>query len=692
MWRILVVAAVVSIGCSNATSGDAGAGGGAAAGGGGAATDGGSQDAGSIITFLAGSNHGACGRNDGPRDLARVGDVVALEYLPSGWLAFIDDRTALRFVSLADGSIWTRKRRLPDGGATDQLEVQADGGIFILRDVLSLTPPMLAVATDTSIVTVSSLQTDEGWSRLAGSPDERGQIDGDAGLARFSLITALGSSSSSATTLDAFAMADLSQGANWEAGWLRDYTPASAQVWTVAGSGARNDSSDGPLRDAGLGLVVRLNHGPRNPGVFIEDDTYGKGGGWLRVADGLWPGNVVTLGPVLNAWNQQDGVLADGGGTLGWPAGVADWGGSSGSLIFLEQSGTLRELSLTPTPTVSTFHNSGFPVFPMGPLASNGVDTVYFNTACGIGSWSLSAGYVPITAGADRAPTSIDGVGAEAAFVRPSALAWSSLSGLYVVDESLTLRMVSLEGAVWTPPSANAYARGVAVLPDDRVLVSRWSIVGSTVATTWSISDNLLNGFVELPPIPNASPYSMAVQPDGGLFYAGPTQVGQFFLDGGVGQTWGDPLAAGYVDGLPSVARFGSAHFITADPITGLIYVADGSNNVVRVIDPNTKLVSTLAGSGATGSSDGPATLATFDAPGAIAAGNGSVYVWDQRSRLVRRIDATTGATTTITGRESASFVPGGPRVLNQLAMTWVPGHGLAFADYDEGVVGLISP
>jgi hypothetical protein len=76
---------------------------------------------------------------------------------------------------------------------------------------------------------------------------------------------------------------------------------------------------------------------------------------------------------------------------------------------------------------------------------------------------------------------------------------------------------------------------------------------------------------------------------------------------------------------------------ITADK-SGNVYVADQVNNLIRKITP-AGVVTTLAGTGAVGSTDGDGTSATFNSPFGIAAdSSGNVYVVDTNNQLVRKI------------------------------------------------------
>jgi sugar lactone lactonase YvrE len=71
----------------------------------------------------------------------------------------------------------------------------------------------------------------------------------------------------------------------------------------------------------------------------------------------------------------------------------------------------------------------------------------------------------------------------------------------------------------------------------------------------------------------------------------------------------------------------------------GNVYVADQGNNVIRKISPE-GVVTTLAGSGQQGSTNGPSSIASFNAPTGIAVDpQGNVYVTDYGNGMVREIN-----------------------------------------------------
>ena len=118
-------------------------------------------------------------------------------------------------------------------------------------------------------------------------------------------------------------------------------------------------------------------------------------------------------------------------------------------------------------------------------------------------------------------------------------------------------------------------------------------------------------------------------------------------------------------DGGPAIA----ASFVLAtsavEDSAGNLFVADNNSRKLRRIDALTKTVTTLAGTGASSSTGngGPATAATFRALSDIsidAANN--LYIADLQSNTVRRIDAATGVISAFAGSGSIGFAgDGGP-------------------------------
>jgi NHL repeat len=116
-------------------------------------------------------------------------------------------------------------------------------------------------------------------------------------------------------------------------------------------------------------------------------------------------------------------------------------------------------------------------------------------------------------------------------------------------------------------------------------------------------------------------------------------------------------------NGLAAKFRFPAASALDA---AGNLYLADQGNHVIRKIAPNGD-VTTFAGtapvpSSPTGSfADGTGAAARFNAPrGIVVSASGIIYVADTSNNCIRRIDSASGAVTTIAGTPgTASFADG---------------------------------
>lgn len=113
----------------------------------------------------------------------------------------------------------------------------------------------------------------------------------------------------------------------------------------------------------------------------------------------------------------------------------------------------------------------------------------------------------------------------------------------------------------------------------------------------------------------------------------------------------------GYVDGSANLARFNSIIGIVVDASDNL-YVTDAGNNRIRKISP-TGIVTTIAGTSYSGSTNGAANVATFDSPTGIAIDlAGNLYISDNGNNIIRKI-STNGFITTIAGSGVAGYVDG---------------------------------
>jgi sugar lactone lactonase YvrE len=103
-------------------------------------------------------------------------------------------------------------------------------------------------------------------------------------------------------------------------------------------------------------------------------------------------------------------------------------------------------------------------------------------------------------------------------------------------------------------------------------------------------------------------------------------------------------------------ATFSNPYSLAIDS-TGTMYIADKNNNIVRVLSGGT--VSTLAGNGAYGFTNGPAASAEFDVPIGVAVSpdNQTVYIGDVQNNQIRSINS--GIVGTFAGSTSQGLTNG---------------------------------
>ena len=167
---------------------------------------------------------------------------------------------------------------------------------------------------------------------------------------------------------------------------------------------------------------------------------------------------------------------------------------------------------------------------------------------------------------------------------------------------------------------------------------------GSSLDGQASFTMRTIAGFgadraADAPPLPGfEEPAGIAVDAQGNLYVSdsGDHRIRRIAPDGSVTTVAGD-RRDGHQDGTGAAARFAGAKALAVDR-QGVIYVADTGNHRIRRITPSGD-VSTLAGSGSEGDTDGPAATARFASPRGIAIDDaGVVYVADTDNHRIRRI------------------------------------------------------
>jgi len=214
----------------------------------------------------------------------------------------------------------------------------------------------------------------------------------------------------------------------------------------------------------------------------------------------------------------------------------------------------------------------------------------------------------PIIVGGIGVAGAIDGIGSEARFSSPSAIAVGSTGDIYIADMgNNTIRRISSSGAVITLAgmagkageidSDGSNARftapsGVSVDNDGNVYVAEFAInTIRKISPDGSVS--LLAGSPGNPGWKDAkgdnahfrNPWSVAVDRSGNVFVADKDDfvIRKITPDGLVSTIAGQPGAPGFADGNRETARFQDPHGIAVDQ-AGIVYVTDPANQAVRQI------------------------------------------------------------------------------------------------------------
>jgi serine/threonine protein kinase, bacterial len=200
-----------------------------------------------------------------------------------------------------------------------------------------------------------------------------------------------------------------------------------------------------------------------------------------------------------------------------------------------------------------------------------------------------------------------DGTGTAASFGEPNGLAVDAAGNVYVADNLYSMiRKISPSGVV-TTLAGSSNKTGC-------------TDGTGTAATFWN-------------------PLGIAVNASGTIYVADEHNnvIRQISPSGVVTTLAGNSHVQGYVDGVGINALFNSPSGIAVDR-QGYIYVTDSRNNMIRKIDPGGG-VTTFAGNGQAGSTDGLGSGASFNTPIGIAVdSSGTVYVADEGNNLIRKI------------------------------------------------------
>lgn len=420
-------------------------------------------------------------------------------------------------------------------------------------------------------------------------------------------------------------------------------TPSTGEVELVAGSGSPGHVN-GPASSAQF----------RQPSGIAVDSA-----GNIFVADSGNHGiRKITPAGVVSTLAAGQGPMV---GQFSFPQAVAV---ASDGNVFVADTNNSRISKITPAGIVSTYASGGY-FTPYGlVIAPNG--TIYFSDGFSNRIRVVpSPGTITSFAGSGSQGSN-DGTGTEASFNSPRGLVLDAEGNVLVADSgNHKIRKIGPSGGVTTLAGrdscvdATGHAArfnnpyGVAVDLNGNTYVADTSNhrirkvtpqgVVSTLAGTGSVGSTNGTGSAARFQFPRG----VAVDSDGNVFVADTGNYRIRRIDpGGVVTTLAGTGSVGNADGASATFRVPEA---LAVDTAGNVYVADGGSHQIRKIAPN-GFVTTLAGSGSTGSLDGVGTSARFSSPKGVAVDSaGNVYVADSANHKIRKISPA-GEVTTLAG------------------------------------------
>lgn len=361
--------------------------------------------------------------------------------------------------------------------------------------------------------------------------------------------------------------------------------------------------------------------------------------------------------PITQSFTLNVAAIPDASAVGGTPLALTTLAGSAGVSGSTDATGANARFS-TPTGLAVDTRDRVY-------VADTGNDTIRQVTAAGV---------VTTLAGAAGSTGLVDGAGPAARFHAPSGLATDASDNLYVADTlNGAIRRVTSAGVVDTAiptaaqlagPQGVAHAMNTLYVADtNRHAIRQFTGGGATFSPTGTI------GSPDQPGSADGSdaaahfnyPSDLAVDTSGNLYVADTenSTIRKIAPDGTVTTLAGLAGSIGAADGSGPTARFNHPTALMVDAVQNLI-VLDTDNDTIRRIDAATGAVTTVAGfAGSAGSADGTGSTARFDHPTGIAqASTGEFYIADTNNHTLRK-GIFTGAPAITTQPQDTSVATG---------------------------------
>ncbi len=475
---------------------------------------------------------------------------------------------------------------------------------------------------------------------------------------------------------------------------IRKITPAGV-VSTLAGSGTVGFAN-------GTGTAATFN----DPGGVAVDSS-----GNVYVAD-IWnyairkitPAGVVSTFSVgdVDRFNSPTGVAVDTSGNVY----VADT--YNNVIRKITSAGVVSTLAGSTYGLADGSGTSAKFFSPQG-VAVDSVGNVYVaDTGNSLIRKITATGVVSTHAGSASTGFS-NGSGTSATFYLPSGVAIDGNGNAYVADlGNNAVRKITPAGVVstfaggsWGYPgdftpngvaldsSGNVFVTGT---NDNAVRKITPAGVVSILAGSSSRSYGFSNGMGTAASF--WGPEGISIDSSGNVFVAdSQNHAIRKITPAGVVSTFAGDGISGFINGAGTAARFSVPAGLAIDG-SGNLFVAELGNNVIRKITP-AGVVSTYAGNGSYGFTDGAGTTASFLYPRGVAAdSSGNVFVADSGNHAIRKITAA-GVVSTVSGDRTRGYrndSGSGARFSDPRGVA-VDSRGHIFvADTDNNAIRLILP
>jgi len=431
---------------------------------------------------------------------------------------------------------------------------------------------------------------------------------------------------------------------------------AGGSVTTIAG-GFEPGDDDGASADSRLRLPEAVAVAPDGR-IYVAD----TGNGRLRI---IHEGRVETVPDMTGALGAPTGLAFAPEGTLYIVDSARDqlvsWTGGHFTTVTLMGTTENRDRE-----AIATRYNH------RPAIAVDDLGRVLIADPAAHRVWQLKDGEIVPLAGSGKVGAD-DGYAARASFGSPEGIATAN-NAVYIVDASHAAVRKLSDGKVTTlvRGPAGGFADGprsqamlhrpwsVTSTEDGGVLVADWHnrrirrLDGdqiTTIAGSGELGD--FNGHVTDAQF--RAPWGIAADDAGSVYIADGENHEVRLLQSESVSTFAGSGVPGFSDGDTKTAKFRAPEDVAVSR-DGVVYVADSGNHRIRSIQ-NGK-VSTIAGSGALGHEDGAAHSSSFNYPGSVAVGsNGTLYVADTNNHVIRSIHG--GRVHTLAGTGEPGFADG---------------------------------